>query len=329
MDPVTLAAVTGGIGVVGGILGDQAAAGDRRRASRAFEDIGKNINNLTVPDIKQLQYTPAEIAQASDITAPDLYIPETGVNAYEDISVDPNLAAAQMQAMGSMDQIIEGGGLTDMDRLNAARAQQASQMNATQQGMDIQQDMARRGMGGSGQELLAKLAGSQGSVNRAAEQEQALQAQARDRALSAIMNKGGMATEFRGQQSAEDQAKANAANAVNQFNISGATAQQNFANQQKMQADIVNQAKTQGVFTNNANNQTIANSSNANAYGERFGYNKDKVGLQTDYGKDKVAGLNAKADGTAKKYTEGADFISSLAQKKYGQPESSTTKKGG
>ncbi len=318
IDPLTGLAVSTGVSVLGGILGDRAAAGDRVDARGYRRRALENFKDLTPSQIADLQCDPTMIDYAGDITAPDVYMPEAIGDAYSDITVDPQLAEAQMNSMGSMDQIIEGGGLTGMDKLNALRAQQASQLNASQQGMDIQQDMARRGLGGGGQELLMKLAASQGAVNSASESEQKLQAQARERALNAIQQKGAMATGMRTQASQEDQAKADAANSIAQFNTNLATGQHNQQAANQLAVDQANQNAQQGVNTANAGITNTANVNNAGAHNTLFDQQTTKAtglsGAQNKMASASDAAGNAKA----RVYTQGADMVNAGITK-YGQ----------
>jgi hypothetical protein len=258
-----------GIGALSGLIGSQIEGGMKTQAGvqrqKDIQDQIELLKSLGIPDITDLQYQPAQQRYMGDVVAPDVYLPGSIDSRFEDISVDPKLRAAQMAAMGSMDEIIQGGGRTDMDRLNELQARQAADQQASQQQADIQQDMARRGMSGSGQELLAKLSGSQSAVNRAAGATQQQAALAKQRALEAIMNKGDLAGNLRSQDVGEQERRAQAADAIAKFNTQNMMNQQNLGAKMGFEAGMRNADTRQGVEGSNVGYRNTAAQYNTQA----------------------------------------------------------------
>lgn len=252
VDPMTALTAAS---VVSDLYGGWRAGEERKKSAR---DAARAYGAIAAPSIEDLQYDPSMESYVGDITAPDIYIPEAIKSEMAGISTDPRFDSAQFAALGAMDDVIQGGGLTDMDRLNAERAMRDATAETSRAQADIQQDMARRGMGGSGQELLSKLAASQSNINRASDQQQALQAQARERALQAMMAKGQMAQSMQGQQFGQRAEVARDKDAINKFNTQLGVNQRNLGAQMGFDAARTNQAMRQGLAGRNTASQNEA-----------------------------------------------------------------------
>lgn len=192
MDPVTGAAVAGGIGEIGGsIVGSIVGAGDRKRQRRAMEAALRDIQNTNA---------------------------EADPSAYGSIEADPSLVTAQRSVLERLMREGTTDGLDRSERVGLAQAQQ--QIGRQERGgrEAILQNMQSRGMGGSGSELAASLVNQQGSADRSAQMGSSAAAAARQRQLSALAQSGQMAGQVRGQGFGEQATKAGGMDAVSRFN---------------------------------------------------------------------------------------------------------------
>jgi hypothetical protein len=170
---------------------------------------------------------------------------------FDQIAVDPRFQQEQMATLDALQSIADAGGLTAADEavMNRLRTDTAQADRGRREA--ILQNMQARGMGGSGNELLAQLQSSQAATDRQAQADMDLAGLAQDRALQAIMQKGGLAGDLRSQAFSEDAARAQAADNIAQFNA-GLAQQGSFAN-----AGILNNLALQ-----NAANQFAAGTFN-------------------------------------------------------------------
>lgn len=146
--------------------------------------------------------------------------PEMEASAFDGISTDPVLRQAQLDALKGLQAEGNAGGLTIQSRaaLNEANALQAQRERGSREA--ILQNMAQRGMSGSGTELAAALQNQQASADRSAATGTQAAADARQRALQAMSASGQMAGSVRGQDFGEASTKAAAKDARARFNAS-------------------------------------------------------------------------------------------------------------
>lgn len=209
-----------------------------KRAKEAVDRMRGVWDHLTPADLQDINfetynwngdYTPGAQVHAPTVAAPkdiswddadtqfaDLALaPESAMN---DVSTDPRLRDEQTAALDALSEIANGGGRTLADDANLNRIQ--NDVAASDRGRRdaIKQNMAARGMGGSGMDLLAQLQSSQAATDRASQGGLDIAADAEQRALDAIMQGGNMAGNLRGQDF-DEQARIAAANdAISQFN---------------------------------------------------------------------------------------------------------------
>jgi hypothetical protein len=156
------------------------------------------------------------------------------------IQVDPSLMNAQTQALTQLQQIASSGGLTPTDK--AQLMQINDQVNAQNQGRQLAvQDQARQqGIGGSGADLAARLSSAQAANTAASEAGTTVAANAQQRALQAIQQSGQLGGQIQQEQFGEAAQKAQAQDAINQFNT-GLQQQTNLTNaQNQQQANLTN-----------------------------------------------------------------------------------------
>lgn len=189
-----------------------------------------------------------------------------GASQYGNITTDPRLANAELAALSSLEERANGSGLSLQDEADMARLKtQTNAQNRGRQGA-IQQEMQRRGMTGSGMDLVARMQAAQAATDQEAlaSLEKAAMAQAGQRDAAARM--GGMASSMRGQQFNEQAQKAAAQDAIARFNTANTVQQQQANWQAQQRAKQVNWDRTNQTSDRNTASQ--------------YDYRKDKMGTQ-------------------------------------------------
>lgn len=210
-------------------------------AQKVLEEAAK-LYNIPVPELQKLALqnpTWLEDLKASTVSNPadvqynDAKTERADLNtvdgtAFDSISTDPRLQEQQMASLGALKDLAASGGMTDMDKANMSRSQSENAQADTGRRDAIMQGMARRGMGGSGNELLAQLQSSQAATDRSAQQGLDINGMAQQRALDAMMRGGDLAGSIRGQQFGEKAQVANARDAISKFNSANANSNSQF-----------------------------------------------------------------------------------------------------
>ena len=278
------------------------AAKMRDEAVRRLEEVG-------IPTVE---------AQRIVLESPELVglqeYQQMGPSAMEDISTDPRLKQAQMDALSKM-QEMGGSGLTEAEKAQAMLMQRevAGEEQARQK--SILQEMAQRGIGGSGVELAARLSSSQGAADRRAVQQAQLAAQAQQRALQAITQGGSLAGNMQSTEFGQKAQQASAADQIAQFNAAQRAQidAANLANRQAVanqQAAISNQQETfnKSLLQQDYNNRMRKAESVANmktgqaAASDKQATNAANAGATAASGASKAAGSAFELAGKAGEY---------------------------
>lgn len=117
--------------------------------------------------------------------------PQTlGPSALEGIQTDPAARQAELEAMAALSDLSAKGGLSlgDMTALNEIEGNLNRNTMARQKGLENQ--FAARGQLGSGAQLAMALANQQNAAMNANQRAESIAAQAQDRAMRAILEKG-------------------------------------------------------------------------------------------------------------------------------------------
>jgi len=250
VDPVT-AGLMVAAPVVGGLVGNEAARGSRNAANNAMNQALAQYANIKVPTIAEQLYnfTPEMMYQSQGQYTPEQeQLVNLGPSEMAGITTDPRLRAAQMQALGSLSELGQTGLAPGDIAAERSLQRQVSQQEQARQNA-ILAEMARRGTGGSGMELAAKLNSSQQSAQRGSEASDRLAQQAQARALQALTQSANLGSQMERQQFGEQADIAKAADAIAAWNA---------ANQQNLKTRNVNRQNT-GQLTNLQNAQQIAN----------------------------------------------------------------------
>lgn len=284
MDPLTAGLLVGGATTIGsGLMGaDQAKQGQRAAKEAAMRALAEYAG-ISIPTIAEQSL----ILQNPDLVG--LYNPDQeqlfnlANSSMEGISTDPLLEQQQMQSLGLLGEVAQGG-LTEGDKAASRDIQREVGQNAEARRQAILQNMAQRGTLGSGMELAAQLQGQQQAADMQAKASDALQQQAQARALQAMTQSGNMAGQIRSQQFGEKSDVARAQDAIKQFNTANQqnvssrnTQEQNRAQQSNLaakqaqenaRAQLANQQQqyNKQLLQQQFNNQMQLGQSRANAH---------------------------------------------------------------
>jgi hypothetical protein len=213
------------------------------------------LDAIDLPDIEKMRLA----LEAPELVG-QLVAEEVGPSALEDISTDPRLAGAQLEALRAMQERSETG-LTQTDKYDIEEALGMAAGQERAQRASIEQEMARRGMGDSGQSLMMKLQAQQASANQGRKASMDTARQAAQQKQAALQQMGQMAGQMEGSQfnrqaqvaSAKDRIAA--ANAANRYQTSAQNlaARQAIANQRAAlanQQQMYNKGLQQQQFQN-------------------------------------------------------------------------------
>lgn len=213
--PVTTAAIIGGSTLAGGALGflsrPDLSAGANSAKLQAL--LGLANRPPEIPEVEFAKYsTPEALTYLGNFTPEELEA--TGLPAGV---INQAMRQKQLQAIGGIEELSETG-LSAIDRAALTEIQNQIATQERGQRESILQNMAQRGISGSGQELAAQLQGSQAASQQASTQgmQQAAQAQrARMQALSSLSEMSGGIEQTDFQREAQRQ---EAQDAINRFN---------------------------------------------------------------------------------------------------------------
>lgn len=291
MGPAMFNKAAGGKGIKGLVTGSVFSGDEDQAAKDYLDQMMQEYNGITPPKMGELQkynaldYSPELInagpdVQARLLEAQQANATDAGQSAMQGIALDPALRQQQMASMAALQDIASNGGMTAKDQANLSRIQTDNASADRGRRDAIQQGMASRGMGGSSMSLLAQLQSNQASTDRSAQQGLDVAGMAQQRALDAMAQSGTMAGGLRNQDFGEQSQKAQAADAINKFNVANKnqfaqynanqraqTGQQNA--QSQMETDRFNrgnsmQAQQFNAGAKNQHNQQRQNMANQN-----------------------------------------------------------------
>lgn len=274
--------------IVGGMIGSGMARGDERAARGARQAALAQFLGIDVPTVAE---------QEVDFLLPEFmgeYAPgmedvvELGPTAMEGIALDPELRSAQMEALQRLSEVGEAG-LTpgDVAAMRSLQRQVSGQEQARQEA--ILQEMARRGVAGSGQELAARLQSSQSAADRASEEANRMAQMAQARALEGITQAGSLGGRIRSQEFGEQADVASARDAISRFNA---------ANQQSVRQRNV-EAQRQAQLRNLQEQQRLSEQQAATKNLQQQ-YNKELIQQRYQNQLDRASGAAGQYEGIAR-----------------------------
>lgn len=259
-------------------------------SSASVQSTPDYFGDLVTPDTELMRLELEPLVQQGILT------PEQAEAAMQDpslmagVSQDPATRQAQMDALAQLQDITSSGGLSAIDRAKLNQISTEENTAARGQREAILQNAQARGLGGSGIELMAQLQNQQESAGRKSQRDMDVAALAQQRALDAIMNQGNLSTQIGSQQFSQDAAKAQAQDAIAQFNA--ANKQQ--ANMYNTQAANSAQAANLGM-KQSISDQNIAQQNMQQQYNKQLAQQDYENQLQKRGGQAGIATANTAA----------------------------------
>ncbi len=295
-------AVAGGTAIAGYMSSMSAA--DRADAIR-----NKELQNLLaskIPDPAQQKLALQRFALTGELTPQFQQAIKAAPSEFNKVAVDQKQKSAQNRALSELSDIGNKGGLRLQDKAALQDAQMAAQVQDRGARNAILADSQARGQGGgSGMALQAQLQGQQATGDRAARSALSVAGSAQDRALQAIMGAGDLATKGRGQDFAEQSARAQANDAINRFNT------QNLQNVNAANTGIFNDAAQRNL----AARQQVADQ-NVGLANKEQQYNKElyqqQFQNQLNLANSQNGVYNQQAGGELARGEQQGNFISNL-----------------
>lgn len=292
--------------VAGAYLGNQEANRQMDMAENARQQGVAAFQGVKVPDIQSQELSLLNPVNAGDYQAQLEAAMNLGPSAMEGVSLDPRLQQAQFAALQQLSDIGQTG-MTPAEAAALRQAQTEAQAQAQAKSSQIMQEFARRGQGGSGMELAARLQTAQGAGNQAAANSASIMQQAQSRALQAIANQASLGGQMGQQQFGQQSDVARAKDLINQYNT---------ANQQSVQQRNVG-ATNVASQQNLANRQNLANATTA-TQNQQQQYNKGLIQQQFNNQMSRASGLAGQyggiADTRAKQAGNTADMYAGMGR---------------
>ena len=302
MDPVTMAMIgQAAAPVLGGLVGSIFGSDDREAAQANIAKAVQGLQALGLPPDTSKEVILNHFKQAGIYTPQleqDLGTVTSKLGEYKE---DQGLKNVQADALAQLAQRSKQG-LSPEDLVALNQIKNKAQSDAEGQKQSVMQQMAARGMGGAGNELVAQLAAGQNAANQEANQGLNLAAQAQQAAANAIQQRAALAGAMRGQDLTAAQAAGNAADIMARFN------QENSMGRQQRNVGALNQAQQ----ANLASAQSAADRNTAAANQELYRqqdaarqFYNDKLNYQNSVNNalaGQATALNQQADRTANRW---------------------------
>jgi hypothetical protein len=274
--------VGAGLGLFGASQADKQAKAAQKAAQERYDRMMAELDALGVPSIEAQKYV------LTDPQLKGLLVPESEQalapieSEMADVSVDPRLKQAQLQALQSIQERGEGG-LTpeDMMQIRQTRQEIAGQM--ANQDANIIQNLQQRGMGGSGAELAMRQAGGQQALSQASNEADRLAAMQYNAKMQAIQQAGAMAGSMGEQEFGQEAQKASAQDALSRFNQQNLMDinQRNVGGRNQAQAsNLAMEQQLEGIRAANRNEQARHA---ASLVGQDYQNKLEKVKLRAGY----------------------------------------------
>lgn len=269
--------------------------GSRQESEAALNDARRRFEDIKMPTLDEMKVKLSQAVNAGQMTPEEADTFLLEASAQEQVSTDPRLRQAQMNALSQLEGVAAGG-LTVGDRGDLQRIQ--GEMAAAEKGQRdaILQNAQARGVAGSGMELASQMMAQQQGANRASQQGFDVAKQAQARALEAMLQSGNLGGSIRSQDFGEQSKLAEARDAIAKFNTQNKQAV-NMANvDARNAAQLRNVNTAQDIANRNQdtkNQQALYNAGNVK---DRFTQQLQKATGQAGVDQAASAAANAAAD---------------------------------
>jgi hypothetical protein len=298
MGPLAAAGVSVGAQVVGGMLANNAASGDRARANELAGEALSVLKDLGLPPDLSRQIIFEQFTQQGMMTPELEQEISAGKSEFEDFQEAPEMRTAQLEALQALQQRGRTGlGAEDRAALNQARRDVQKDAEAKRQ--QILMDMQARGQSGSGAELIAQLSGAQAAQETQAAESDRLMSQAAQTALQSIQNAGTLGGNIRSQDYGIQSEKMSAGDAMNRFNteLSAGRQQRNVGSINEARAS--NLGEKQRLADANIAVRNAERQRQRDAEAQEYGLNMDRAKLLSGGYQDASKVAQARGDTTA------------------------------
>lgn len=209
--PLVIAAGAAVAGAASASAGRAAALKENEKAVQAWLDVN-------IPDPSQQKLALKRLVQGGELSPEMEQSVQLESSSFDKISLDPRTKEAQLRALTQLSDLGDAGGLTDVDRANIEDQRIAIGSQDRGRRDAIADGMARKGLTGSGVELVQQLNNAQSSQDTEARMSRNTMAEARQRALDSVIAGGRLAGDVRGQEYGEQRDLAGARDSISQFN---------------------------------------------------------------------------------------------------------------
>lgn len=229
-------------------------------------DAAELIKGTQLPDIESMKLQLQQLVEQGQISPEEAQTYFQQQSEMSNISLDPRFKNAQLDALSSLQNISDEGGINANMRSQLNDIQTDEDTRARGAREAILQNAQARGVGGSGVELLNNLTNAQDSATRSSQRGFDVAAQAQQNALQSLQAAGQLGGQLQGQEFNQQAQIAGANDSINRFN----TQNQQNVNSQNVAARNVAQEK------NLASKQNVANS-NVDLANKQQQYNNELV----------------------------------------------------
>jgi len=288
--------------VIGGIIGNQQAQQQQNAANAARQQALAAYSGINVPSISDQQLALAQEQVQGQMTPAMQQAMQQQQSQLAGYQKNPDAVAAQTAALQQLQKLGQSGlTASDMAAMQEINRNTGAQNQAQQK--QIIQNLAQRGMGGSGAELAARLSANQSSADTASKQSNALQQEALQRQLQAITQGANLGSSIESQNYGEASNTAAMQNAINQFNAQQKAASQNYNVSAQNQAQAQNLANKQNVANTNVGLSNQQQQYNKGLYQTQFSNQMAKAGGQAGQLNNIAAGNQQNAANTSNMYS--------------------------
>jgi len=323
---VATAAIVGGAIMAGGayMAGEQSKKGAAAQKAAAEASL-RAFQGIPIPTIEEQSIILKNPELVGQYTPEQQEAMQMSVSAMENVSADQSTKDAQKSALEGISEVAEGG-YSESDKATSREVQREVNQQAQARQKAILNQMASRGVLGSGMELAAQLQGEQQSIDQASRAGDAITAQAQARALQALGQQGNLAGQMRGQQFGEQADIARARDEINRFNTQNRQNVSNVNTSERNRAAQMNLEQRQQLENSRAG---LANQQEMHNKGLQQTLFANRRGLTND----QSAARQGVADAQAAQANARAAQIQGVAQGvgtmfgAYGKPTTDTTTK--
>jgi hypothetical protein len=298
MDPLTAAAVSTGVSVIGGIAANASASGDRNRANELAGQALSVLKDMGYPPDLSRKIVFEQFTQQGVMTPELEQELSAGPSRFEQVQEAPEMRLAQLEALQALQQRGKAGlGAEDRAALNQSRRMVQKDAEAKRQ--QILMDMQARGQSGSGAELIAQLAGNQAAQETQSQESDRLMAQAAQTALQSMQNAGTLGGQIREQDYGVMSDKARAADQMSQFNtqLSAGRQQRNVgAINESRAANLAEKQRLADINIKTRNEERLRQRASEQ---DEYRLNMDRARLLSGGYQDAATTAQARGDATA------------------------------